>query len=103
MNVFYKGKRIACPILGSSPFDGNGDKERILHMMEETLTDVDVTLYDYVQISGEDKKLELIKGIMDAKTLAKETHDKSLYYQRVREKKEYYKKLKSINNLNYFK
>lgn len=51
VNILYKGKKIASPFLGSTKFDGNGEKDRIMKIMSETLTDVDFTLYDYYQYS----------------------------------------------------
>lgn len=102
INIMYKGKKIASPILGNSKFDGNGDKERILEIFNRILTDVDITLYDYTQTSAEERKLSVVKKIMDAKTHGKEKGDKTEYYRLIKEKKEYENKLKQINNLKIF-
>lgn len=51
INILYKGKNIASPYLGASRFDGNGDKARILEVIEKILTDVNLTIYDYYQYS----------------------------------------------------
>lgn len=102
INILYKGKRIACPILGSSKFDGNGDREKILNIFNETLTHVDATLYDYEQISDKDKDLAMIKQIMGAKTESKQTKDVSKYHELVRQRKAYQQRMKLINNLKIF-
>lgn len=49
VNERYKGMKIASTMLGCSSFDGNGNKEKVLAMMNEILTDVDVDVYDYYQ------------------------------------------------------
>ena len=46
-NAEFSGKKIITTVLGASPFDGKGDKEKILDIMKKTLTDVDVDVYDY--------------------------------------------------------
>lgn len=52
VNVLYKGKHLASTLLGSSKFDGNGDKEKIRNIITTSLTDVDLTIYDYEQKVG---------------------------------------------------
>lgn len=52
INERYKGKKIASPILGCSLFDGNGDKEKVLELMNEYLTDVNIDVYDFYQQSN---------------------------------------------------
>lgn len=89
INILYKGKRIACPILGSSKFDGNGDKAKIIEIFTKFLTDVDVTLYDYEQISDADYDLQLVKDIMEAKRLFKETKQGNNYYELISQRKAY--------------
>ena len=102
INIKYKGKRIACPILGTSKFDGNGEREKVIDLFNKKLTDVDCTLYDYEQTSEKERNLNLIKEIMSAKTLAKKTNDKSKYYELVKKRKAYCQRLKAINNLTIF-
>ena len=46
----FKGKKIATTVIGSSLYDGNGDKERILNIMQESLQGLDVDVYDYKQL-----------------------------------------------------
>lgn len=96
INIEFKGKKIICPILGSSKFDGNGDKEKIIEIFKKTCDAVDVTLYDYEQISRKDKTLSAIKEIMKAK----KDKDKTKYYALIAEKKAYEEKLREIHGIN---
>ena len=82
INVLYKGKRVACTLMGNSRFDGNGDRERILDIFNATITDVDLTIYDYFQKSRNEELVELLKS----ETKVKET-DRKAYYNLVRERK----------------
>ena len=48
-NAEFRGKRVMATILGSSQFDGNGDKDKCLKIIEGSTKDLDITLYDYEQ------------------------------------------------------
>lgn len=54
--VEFKNKKIAMPIVGSSQFDGNGDKQKCLTMIEKIMGDLDVTVYDFPQFQ---KRVEI--------------------------------------------
>lgn len=54
--VEFKNKKIAMPIVGSSQFDGNGDKQKCLTMIEKIMGDLDVTVYDFPQLQ---KRVEI--------------------------------------------
>ena len=82
VNVKYKGKKIACPLLGSSRFDGNGDKEKILNIFKKALTDVECTVFDYFQKS----RAEEMKEVRD-RELAVKKEDRKAYYEMVRKRK----------------
>ena len=45
----FKGKRIITTIMGSTVFDGEGNKRKILRMMEKAFEGMDVDVYDYKQ------------------------------------------------------
>lgn len=45
----FADKKIALGIIGHAPEDGNGDRDKILDIIEETLGDIDYTVYDYLQ------------------------------------------------------
>ena len=83
VNIRYKGKRIACPLLGSSRFDGNGDKERIYSIFNECLKDVECTIFDYFQKS----RAEEMKEVRDNELSVKK-RDRNAYYEMVRKRKE---------------
>lgn len=46
----FRGKKIATTMLGCTSFDGNGDRERIIALMEDIMQDIDFHVYDYVQL-----------------------------------------------------
>lgn len=56
VNVLYRGRKMATTVIGCTKWDGNGDRERVIKMMEEDLTDVDVDVYDYRQLSVQEVK-----------------------------------------------
>ena len=82
VNIKYKGKKIACPLLGSSRFDGNGDKEKILNIFKKALTDVECTVFDYFQKS----RAEEMKEVRDRELAVKKV-DRKAYYKMVSERK----------------
>ena len=69
-------------MMGSSRFDGNGDKERILKMYEECMTDCDVTIYDYEQKSRDEEYMEMFVNEKKIKDV-----DPKKYYEAVRKRK----------------
>ena len=48
-NAEFRGKKIMATIIGSSQFDGNGDKDKCLKIIKDSTKDLDITLYDYEQ------------------------------------------------------
>lgn len=83
VNIVYKGKRIACSLMGSSRFDGNGDKNTIISIFESCLTDVDCTVYDYLQKSRNDEVVQMLKDEQKIKD-----KDRKQYYNVVSKRKE---------------
>lgn len=82
INVLYKGKRVACPLLGASRFDGNGDRDRILEIFSKCITDVELTIYDYFQRSRDEIVYERWTREQEIKKV-----DKKAYYEAVRKRK----------------
>ena len=50
VNKNFPGRKVATTIIGHSDYEGGGDRERILKMLEELTPDLDVYVYDYEQI-----------------------------------------------------
>lgn len=48
-NAEFKGKKVLTTIVGASPFDGNGNKDRCLEIIEESTSDLEIWVYDYKQ------------------------------------------------------
>ena len=78
VNIKYKGKKIACPLLGSSRFDGNGDKERIYKIFNECMTDTDVTIVDYFQKSRAEEMKEWYTNEQQLKKRDYEAYNKAV-------------------------
>lgn len=82
-NAEFKGKRVMTTLIGSTQFDGNGDRDKCLKIFEECTKDLDLTIYDYEQ-----KKRE-------AEIIEQRRYLKSLQYTDV----EKYEQLKSVFDL----
>lgn len=82
VNIKYKGKDVACPLLGTSRFDGNGDKEKVMEIFNKCITDVNLTIYDYYQKS----RAEEMKEVRD-RELAVKARDYAAYHEMVKERK----------------
>lgn len=82
VNAKYKGKRVACPMLGASRFDGNGDKDKCLSIIEENTKDIDLTVYDYRQKSRQEEVTEVYY-----REQAVKLKDRDEYYRMVGERK----------------
>ena len=50
-NNDFKGKKVMTTLLGSTKFDGKGDREKCLKIIEETTKDLDLYIYDFEQIT----------------------------------------------------
>lgn len=62
-NVEFKGKKVMATIIGAGRFDGQGDKERCLEIIERCCTNLDVDVYDYEQLTmREERRLEYQKN-----------------------------------------
>lgn len=83
INILYKGMNIACPFLGSSRFDGNGDKDKILKIIENNSKNINITIFDYEQKS----RAEELKEIREKELKLKE-ENADAYYEAVKKRKE---------------
>lgn len=97
VNILYKGKNIACPLLGSSRFDGNGDKDKIYGIFNKALTDVNVTIFDYFQKS----KAEEMKEVREAELAVKKVDRKAYYEMVAKRKKEANERFKKNGHRRY--
>lgn len=83
VNVLYKGKHLASYLLGSSEFDGNGNRERIMTIFKNNIKDLDLTIYDYKQKS----RMDFVKETM-TKEFEMKKKDRKKYYEMVKKRKE---------------
>lgn len=99
IKVKYKDKKIACPLLGNSRFDGNGDKTRILEIFNEIFNDNNskITIFDYHQLTRGEK----LKKIREKELEVKEK-DRELYYQMVKKRKAEAEELFKLNGFAHY-
>lgn len=92
VNVLYKGKKVATTLLGTSRFDGNGNKEKVIEIFNKSCSDIDITIYDYFQKTVNEEKIEIRKRELEVKAV-----DRKKYYQMVNERKQHWKKIRELN------
>ncbi len=51
----FKGKKVMTTMLGTTRFDGNGDREKVLDIIEKNTKNINLFVYDYEQL---DKRIE---------------------------------------------
>lgn len=56
INENFKGKQVASTILGLSDYEGNGDREKIIEIIENNSNNLDIYLYDYQQLDYEQER-----------------------------------------------
>lgn len=83
VNIKYEGKKIGTPLLGISPFEGNGERDKIINIFEDNLKNVDAYVYDYQQKS----RAEMIKEFYVAEKAVRNRNDYKTYYKMVAERK----------------
>ena len=82
VNILYKGKKVACPLLGASRFDGNGDRDRIMEIFNRCTNDIELTIFDYFQLS----RAEEMKKWRDIELETKK-HNREAYYELIAKRK----------------
>ena len=83
ISLEYKDKKVGMTMIGCSRFDGNGSQDKILDMIHTYLENMDVTVYDFFQMSRDEKQIATRKRELELKA-----KDYTLYYQAVKERKE---------------
>lgn len=91
INILYKGKKIACPLLGASRFDGNGDRDKIMEIFNRCMSDVELTIFDYFQPSRDEEVIEMLRNEYKVKENDWEAFHK-LVVKRKKEAEERFKK-----------
>lgn len=51
INILYSGKSIATTMIGTTEFDGNGDKAKVLEILNKYSKGINITIFDYKQES----------------------------------------------------
>ena len=82
-NILYKGKKVACTFIGASQFDGNGNKEKVFEILTKNSSEIDLSVYDYEQLSRHDE----LKNIRISEIKLKEI-DAEAYYEAVKKRKQ---------------
>ena len=77
-NIEFKGKKVLTTIVGASEFDGNGDRDKCLKLLEENTKDLDLTVYDYEQKKRRDEILLHQRYLKSLKSTNKEKYEQLL-------------------------
>lgn len=67
-NQEFKGKNVATTLLGTSLFDGNGDKDRCMKIIEDNTPDLNLSVYDYLQLN---RRVEIAQQLSKFNVYAK--------------------------------
>lgn len=80
-NIKYSGKKCLTTLVGTSRFDGNGDKEKIIEIIENNTDKLKVDVYDYEQLDKREEAAILFRKMLEYRYT---DHDKfvNLWYDR---------------------
>lgn len=88
-NGEFSGLSVATTMIGMSNFDGNGDIEKCIELINKNTPNIDITLYDYQQKSRIEEQMDYLNKIYKIRKTDKELH-KKLYQKRKTKFKELY-------------
>ena len=77
-NKEFKGKRVMTTMIGCSIFDGNGDKNKVMDIINRTCTDIILDIYDYKQLRKRDECDNIIRKKKKKKNINKEKYKELL-------------------------
>lgn len=102
-NAEFKGKKVMTTVLGTTRFDGRGNRRKCLKILKECTKDLDLYVYDYEQISLREEMVRQSKYFSKMKEQYKD--DKEMCKKIVELKKEMLKKtyLPTLNTSRSFK
>lgn len=83
-NTEFRGRKVATTLVGTSRFDGNGNRDRCLEIIERNTPDLDLTVYDYEQM----RKRDEIKAVYQTFNEYAMKGDWKTYYELVARKDE---------------
>jgi hypothetical protein len=72
-NAEFRGKRVACPFIGTSRFDGNGDPDRCMDIITRNSDKMDLTVYKFLQLN---RRVEIAQVLMKWNPLKKSDPEK---------------------------
>lgn len=67
-NIEFYGKKVATTVIGASQYDGMGDKNTVMKIIQETTTDLDLYIYDYEQLDKKNEALSVKRKIKQYET-----------------------------------
>lgn len=83
-NAEFIGKKVAATVLGGSEFDGNADKDKCIDLIDRLTPSLDLTLYDYKQISRREEENNYKKWVTSLKETNIEQYNE--IFPRIKEK-----------------
>ena len=60
-NQEFRGKKVCAVFIGTSQFDGNGDRDKCLKIIKDNSTNLDLYIYDYKQKKYREERNEVVK------------------------------------------
>ena len=88
-NAEFAGKRVATTIIGHSIYEGGGDRDKCLEIIEKCTDKLDLTIYDYFQRKKSGEKFEYFKYVKSFAHKDKEKYKELLESERDEFKKRY--------------
>jgi hypothetical protein len=92
-NIEYDGLNVATTMIGCSNFDGNGDRDKVIEILNRNSDRMKLTIYDYVQLDRDDESVMKYKSIS-----MNENYDKATKVELFTKKIEEEKKLSFMDN-----
>ena len=75
-NAEFKGKKVLITVVGASQFDGNGDRDKCLKLIEKNTKDLNLSVYDYEQKKRKDEIEEQKRYLKSLQNSDKEKYNK---------------------------